>query len=343
MKSSSTNRRRQRGVALLTVLLLVAVMTVLVIGVLDDIRFGLRRAGNAQTVAQAQWYALGAEALAQVQMQRLAQRDGGRTTLEGNWNDRPFLFPIGNGPFGSAGLSESADGEGGAISARVFDSTTCFNLNSVVEGAGEQWQRRDLGVEQFIALLRALEFSAAQAGSLADALVDWIDADQQRSARGAEDANYGAYRTAGTLLSEVSELRAVQGYGAEIYVRLRPYVCALPGAELSPVNINTLEREDGAIVSMLAGGTIGAAEGRRVILARPPDGWRDYAAFWGQPALSGVVVPNPVLNQIALRTRYFGLHAQVEYGGAQVVLSALFEQDAAGDTALVARRWSSDE
>src|SRR3546814_2109829 len=54
----------QKGVALLTVLLLVAVMSVLVMGMLDDIRFGLRRTSNAQAMAQAQWYALGAESLA---------------------------------------------------------------------------------------------------------------------------------------------------------------------------------------------------------------------------------------------------------------------------------------
>lgn len=325
------HQHRQRGVALLTVLLLVAVMTVLVIGVLDDIRFGLRRAGNAQTVAQAQRYALGAETLAQVQMQQLAQRDGARTTLEGGWNDKPFLFPIDNG----------------AISARVFDSTTCFNLNSVVEGAGEQWRRREIGVRQFTALLRALEFSGREADGLADALVDWIDADQARSGFGAEDAEYSmrrpSYRTSGTLLAEVSELRAILGYNADLYARLRPHVCALPVADLSPVNINTLEADDAIILSMLTQGAIGRDQARRIIAARPAGGWRDHASFWNQPALARATVPDPVLNQVALRTRYFGLHAEVEYGDAQVVLSALFEQDTAGNTSLVARRWTLDE
>ena len=70
---------RQSGVALLTVLLLVAVMSVLVMSVLDDIRFGLRRASNAQSTAQAQWYALGAETLAMAQIDKLSARDPGRT------------------------------------------------------------------------------------------------------------------------------------------------------------------------------------------------------------------------------------------------------------------------
>jgi general secretion pathway protein K len=327
-------RHGQRGVALLTVLLLVAVMTVLVIAVLDDIRFGLRRAGNAQAVAQAQWYALGAEALAQARIRQLSARDNARTTLAGDWNDNPLLFPI-------------EDGEGGMVRARLYDGTTCFNLNSVVEGAIEQWQRREIGVRQYVALLQSLDVPERQSQALADALVDWIDADAAGSALGAEDGAYLArrptYRTGGTLLAEASELRAIDGYDPDIYARLRPFVCALPTAELSPVNINTLTADDAAIVSMLTMGALDMRQARRLIATRPADGWRDYAGFWNRPELAEAALPNPVLEQVALRTRYFGMETEVAYGDAQVVLSATFEQDVDGSTTLIARRWTPDE
>lgn len=327
------NLARQRGVALLTVLLLVAVMTLLVVAMLDDIRFGLRRAGNAQTVSQAQWYALGTETLAQVQIRRLTERDGVRTTLAGGWNGRPFLFPIGDGQHPQ-----------GMIRARVSDGTACFNLNSVVEGAVEQWRRRTIGVEQYLALLQALAFPRSQAQALVDALVDWIDSDQERSAAGAEDPVYAArtpaYRTAGSLLGEVSELRAIAGYDRDAYARLRPHVCALPVADLSPVNVNTLGAEDAVILSMLTGNAVAPGTARRILAARPADGWQDPAAFWSQPALALAAVPDPVLQQVALRTRYFELQTEVEYGGAEVVLSALLEQDAVGTVRQVARRWT---
>lgn len=45
--------------ALLTVLLLVAVMAAVAVLVLDDIRFSVRRTMNAETQSQAQWYAAG--------------------------------------------------------------------------------------------------------------------------------------------------------------------------------------------------------------------------------------------------------------------------------------------
>lgn len=191
---------RQRGVALLTVLLLVAVMTVLMVAVLDDLRFGLRRSGNGEAMTQAQWYALGSEAFARQRLQTLSRRDPLRTTLDGGWDDQPLSFPL----------------EGGSVQLRLRDRGSCFNLNSVVFGAAEQWQRSEEGVRQYVALLRTLGIAPAQADALADALVDWIDSDQQLGAQGAEDAAYLQsalpLRTGDTLLAGVSELRAIAGY-----------------------------------------------------------------------------------------------------------------------------------
>jgi general secretion pathway protein K len=321
---------RERGAALLTVLLLVAVMTVLLVAVLDDIRFGLRRTGNAQALAQAQWYALGSEELARARIHQLA-RDDGRTTLEGGWNGRPFVFPV----------------EGGVMRVRLDDATTCFNLNSVVEGTMGQWSRREAGVGQYRALLQALEFTPAQAAGMADALVDWIDSDQVSGPAGAEDAAYATrgpgYRTSGALLAEVSELRAIVGHDAASYARLRPHVCALPDNALSPVNINTLGEDDAVLLAMLSDNALDADAARRVIAARPAGGWHDLPGFTLQPAIKAADLPDPVLQQLKLRTRYFNLRTEVDYGGAEVVLSALLDNDPYGPVRLVARRWTHDE
>lgn len=322
--------RRQSGVALLTVLLLVAVMSVLLVSVLDDIRFGVRRAGNAQAQSQAQWYALGAESLARSRLQALAARDRQRTTLEGDWNDRPFVFPI----------------EDGLIRARISDQSACFNLNSVVEGAEEQLYRRDTGVRQFVALARGLGIAPQRASELADALADWIDSDQATGPLGAEDSHYlrrrEPYRTSGTLLAEASELRAIRGFDDAVYRQLRPHVCALPSPELSPVNINTLDRDDALMLVMISEGQLGLAAARSVIERRPAGGWRDFATFWATPAMAALNPGNDALQQLSLRTKYFGLHAEVQYLDADVVLSALLEIDAAGEVRSLARRWTPD-
>lgn len=321
----------QAGMALLTVLLLVAVMAALAVAMLDEIRFGLRRGQNGQAMARAQWLAISTDTLAREQIRRLLQRDPARTTLEGGWNGRPFVFPV----------------EGGSIRAVLRDGGNCFNLNSVVEGAPGQWRRRTIGVGQYIALLDALDIRGSAAQGLADALVDWIDSDGARSPSGAEDDAYArrrpAYRSSGTLLAETSELRAIAGYDEGTYRRLRPHVCALPDNLLSPLNLNTLGEGDAPLLQMLTASALDAASARRVIAARPASGWHQAAAFWAQPALQALPLPGEVLGQAGVRTRYFHLQAQVAFGEAQLHMTQLFDADATGRVRLLARRWSEDE
>ncbi|MDP3490385.1 MAG: type II secretion system minor pseudopilin GspK [Phenylobacterium sp.] len=293
--SRLAHRPSERGVALLTVLLLVAVLATLASVVLDDIRFGLRRAANAQAVGQARWYALGAETLAAGQITQLV-RASDRVTLDGGWSNRPFSFPI----------------ENGLIQGRIADGGACFNLNSVVQGTGDVLGRREAGIAQFRALLTALNFAPREAEMLGAALTDWIDSDGVRESGGAEDEAYLAgsppYRTGGTLLAEVSELRAIRGFTPAVYARLRPYVCALPSSDLSPINVNTLTGERAILITMLTEGGVTPELARRVIEARPSGGW-SVEAFWAVPALSEHIPADP--GQVKATSRYFTLQTEV--------------------------------
>lgn len=321
----------ERGVALLTVLLLVAVMSTLAVGVLDDIRFSLRRTANAQAVGQARWYAMGAEALARNEIQRLSVLASDRTTLDGGWNGRVIRFPI----------------DDGLIQARVRDATHCLNLNSVVTGTDGTWTRNETGVAQFTALAAGLGLPPNLADGLAAALVDWIDADQARENGGGEDEAYARaaipYRTAGTLLAEASELRAIRGFEPEVYDRLRPYVCALPTADLSPINVNTLPEEKAVLLTAVTGGDLSVERARRVIAGRPAAGWTSVSEFWRSEGLEGAIPSDAAVNQVQVRTLYFGLDTEVAYLDAEVVSSALFQQGRDGRLRLAARRWARDE
>lgn len=265
MRPGSDNRE---GMALLTVLLLVAVMAVVAVAVLDDVRFSVRRATNAETQAQAQWYASGAEALARRQVARLLATGPARTPLEPAWSGRRLSFPI----------------DDGSISAVVTDGQACFNLNSLVEGVGEDLLARPPGQAQFLALGRAVGAPDSRMRAVADALTDWLDADNVSRPLGAEDGAYAGlatpYRTGGVMLAEVSELRAVRGVDDDLYRRLRPYVCALPTSRLSPLNVNTLTPEQAPLLMMLTDNALGPESASAVIARRPRSGWTDPAAFW---------------------------------------------------------------
>jgi len=320
---------REKGAALLTVLLMVAVIAVIAVAVLDDIRFGVRRATNARSASQAQWYAIGAEQLARRQIIRLTRRDPFRTTLEGDWNGRSLQFPI----------------DHGAMVVRISDATSCFNLNSLVEAdQGEPFRRRELGVRQFSKLLSLL--GVGDAATLAGSLVEWMDSNDVGPAD-AEDPAYAGlsppYRTAGGPLAEVSELRAVRGFTAKTYAALRPYVCALPTTDLSPININTLPADRTLLLTALTQGAIPEATARAAIAGRPAAGWPDVATFWAQRALLATPPSDEVREQLRVRTRFFALETQVTFDDLPIASSALFEAQSAGGGRLGARRWTLDE
>lgn len=328
MRRGSGNRE---GMALLTVLLLVAVMSVVAVAVLDDVRFSVRRATNAETQAQAQWYASGAEALARGQVARLLAAGPARTPLQPEWNGRRLDFPI----------------ENGSIGAVITDGQACFNLNSLVEGVGEDLLARPLGTAQFLALGRAVGAPDSRMRAVADALTDWLDADGVSRPLGAEDGAYAGltrpYRTGGVMLAEVSELRAVKGVDADLYRRLRPWVCALPTSRPSPLNVNTLTPEQAPLLTMLTGGALNRETARAVIARRPRGGWPDAAAFWAQPALATVEVPDEARDQVTVLTRYFNLRIEVDHGGGRAVRTALLHAQPDGVVRTVIQRWTPEE
>ena len=327
-------RRRgneREGMALLTVLLLVAVMSVVAVAILDDVRFSVRRATNLEFQSQAQWYAAGVENLAHGQIARLLAAGPVRTPLEPAWNGRPMSFPI----------------DGGTLTATVTDGQACFNLNSLALGVGEDLTARPLGAAQFLALGRAVGAPDSRMRAITDALTDWLDADTTPSPLGAEDGAYAGlatpYRTGGAMLAEVSELRAVKGVDAATYRRLRPYLCALPTSRLSPLNVNTLTPDQAPLLTMLTNGAVGVEQARAVIAARPRDGWADAAAFWAQPALAAVQVDLEARDQITVLTRFFDLRVDVELGGSRAVRTALLEAGSDGRVRTVIQRWIPEE
>ena len=194
--------------------------------------------------------------------------------------------------------------------------------------------------------MRLLEVPEGPARQIAAASADWVDSDQNESREGAEDRAYDGgeqpYRTGGTLFAEVSELRAVAGMAPEIYERLRPWLCALPSTDLSPINVNTLSPDQAPLLAMLAPEQISLESARMVFARRPAGGWGSLSDFYQEPQLAGIVVQGDVLTQPQLRTRWFTIDLRVELQGAELIETALIDARIA-PARVVVRRWGSDD
>ena len=330
-------RHGEAGAALLSVLILVGVMGAIAATMFDRLRLATLLGSNAGVQDQARAQAMIAETLATARIDDLLKAAPGKTTLRGDWNGRTTTLPLPGGP----------------AQLRVDDGGNCFNLNSLVLANGPEMQvSRPVAVAQFIALMRLRAVPEAAARRIAAATADWIDSDDRPNPDGAEDAAYRgrtpAYRTANALLAEVSELRAVDGVTPEIYARVRPMLCALPLAELSPINVNTLGPTQAPLVAMLLPETVGSVDARlrlaaRVLAERPENGWDEPQEFWNTPALrDDVVAGDGVFEQVQVRTRWFALAMRINSGDTVLRETALI--DARRPPArIVTRRWTEDE
>lgn len=303
---------RERGAALLSVLLLVAVMAVIAAVMLDRLNLAVRLAGNGQAMTQARLYATSAETLAMVRIKALVDTSQERTVDRTGLLGQDFPLPMPRGQ----------------IMARVNDAGNCFNVNSLVEADAQGTLRlRLIGLNQMRALMKGLAIPDAEAAVISDSVADWIDSDNAPAPNGAEDDTYQGrpvpYRTAGRLIGDVSEIRAVRGMTPQFYERLRPWLCALPGADLSPINVNTLRPDQALLLAMTAPETIPLERARGVLAARPPLGWAS-----AEDALRGIAgegaggVP---LNQLQVRSRWFLLTQTVTVDSASVEEQALID------------------
>lgn len=296
-------REGERGAALLTVLLLVAVISVLAATALEKLRLSTRLAGNAAAGEQARAYGYAAETLALARIDNLLGKAGQRVTLAGNWSGTPFRLPV----------------PGGLATARVRDGGNCFNLNGlVVESEPGVYGAYTPARLQFARLMRLVGVPTALAGGIADATSDWLDSDSAALPSGAEDGAYtGAatpYRTANTLMADVSELRAVSGVTPQVYAKVRPWLCTLPVAKPSPINVNTLLPEQAPLFAMLLPDTLGVESARQMLLKRPAAGFESPAAFWKVPAQGGITADADAVAQTSVTTRWFALQVDVALG-----------------------------
>ena len=303
--------RAQRGVALITVLLVVAVVTVVCSGLIARQQLAIRSSANQLHVRQAWHYALGGETLAQAVLRR--------DLLQGN--PRAPVDHLGEAwaqPLAPFNLDE-----GGKLQVRIVDPSGRFNLNSLVR----KGQANEAAVAQFRRLLRSLQIDKPYA----ERLVDWLDIDQEPSGGfGAEDNQYllaqPAYRAANRALSDVSELRLLLEMTEADYLRLLPYVSALPAD--ATLNVNTA----GALVlaSLADGLPLATAEG--LVAARGRQGYADVASFVAQ--LPGLKVQGQGL---AVGSQYFEVISDVSVGDRRQALRSTLQRSSDGRVYVLAR------
>jgi general secretion pathway protein K len=301
---------RQRGVALITAILITALVSSVALSLAWDNALDMRRTMTLLYRDQAVQVALGAESWIQSIL---------RDDLEETDTDHLGEIWASELP----GLPVQSDVVQGELFGAIEDLQGRFNINNLIDQNGEV---DELALEQFQRLLIALELDPRFAGIAAD----WLDANQEAAfPDGAEDPIYTgfvpAYRTPNLPITHATELAALEGMDKASFDILAPHIVALPGR--TSINVNTAT----AAVLQSLDENLTASDVESLISEREDGGFADV-----QNTFSTLVAPE-ILPQLEETTSYFQLRLVVQIATVRIIYFSTLQRGANGQVVPILR------
>ncbi len=209
---------RQKGLALITVLFIFALVSLLAISMQKRQVMSMAQASATFNRTQAMLLAVSAEDVAKA----FLKLDGKRDKDEGQeWDGAVELW---NNPV-------TMELSGAEVFINIRDLQGLFNLNSLSPG-----DNADAARQRFERLLNNLSLPAsASPADIALQTKEWLDTDS--SASNTYQNLTPSYSASGMAFSHPSELLLLEGVDRETYLLIEPYVTALPKS--TALNINT--------------------------------------------------------------------------------------------------------
>ncbi|NKF23141.1 type II secretion system minor pseudopilin GspK [Solimonas marina] len=219
-----SRRQRQRGVVLITAILVVALAAIAAAAILTSGSLAIHRTQNLNESELGWWYDDGVESWGRTILERDTQMNK-YDSLADIWAMPVDFLPV----------------DQGGLRGGISDLQGRYNLNNLAVSNTESYQ------EQLTIFTRlyeaATEGDEYQAKALASAIRDYVDADSDPTGTdGGEDAEYLGMdpprRVPNRPMASPTELLAVKGMTPKVYAKLAPYVCALPQIG-TKINVNT--------------------------------------------------------------------------------------------------------
>ncbi len=309
------SRATQRGAAIITALLVVMLAATISSILLAQQSEALTRVQRATERAQLNLFANTTLTWARTAL-LTQQKNSTYVSLGQPWAQGLVARPIETAT--AAGVLRDAQGK--------------FNVNNLVDGAGK---RREEDAKVFVRLLEILKLDV----NIADAVIDWLDRDDDTSVPGGAENGYywsqrPAYRAANRTIDGVDELRRVKGIDDRVFIALAPFVTALPSplaanGERTRVNINTASQE---VLRALFGDVAPEEVAETVRLRELP--FKDLADIKERRKSIPVAT---VDNFLDVKSRFFEADLAITGETSQVRLAALLQlQDATPRTSATA-------
>ncbi|WP_313081116.1 type II secretion system minor pseudopilin GspK [Atlantibacter sp.] len=283
----SSREHRQRGVALLVVLILLVLMSVMAARISQQFTGNLQRIQYQLSQQKLRWAILSADR----QIRSALEKDMADPQKAGAFKqlwDEPL----------------ETDVDGVVVKSNVVDGQNCFNVNSLLPspaaatatpaavtstqpdsgdpnaGLSEEEQRKKM-VEY---LLNSTGINPMTAETLYKQLNDYLGVENSDPNALATDFTqaYASQKPprvpAHQMMVSISEIKLLPDFPVGYYPRVAQLFCALPTTKTA-VNVNTLERDQAPLLSAMFFGSLTAEDVMRLIDQRPETGWETVDSF----------------------------------------------------------------
>lgn len=263
---------KQRGVALLVVLILLVMMSALAAKISQQFCSNLQKTRYQVSQQQLRWAMQSQEAVIKDRLQTFASGESKGLSPQGEWHE-----PL------------ETQGENYTVISQIEDAQTCFNVNSllavdptppVTDAAALPTKPvKEQIIEQ---LLIDSGVSTVVAEEIYQQLVDYLDGDSTTAKEGQEsDAWAGtvpARLPANQMMRTISEIKLLPAFPQAAYAKVSKVLCALPDTR-GTVDVNTLIPAQAPLLSALFIGKLSEDEAARLLDSRPEEGWESVEAL----------------------------------------------------------------
>ncbi|NVI09574.1 type II secretion system minor pseudopilin GspK [Paraburkholderia youngii] len=352
--SASRARTRERGAAIISALLVVALSAILVSGMLWRQQVQIRRIENQRLLSQAQWVARGALDWTRLILRSEGDTSAGITYLDGLWGV-PIAKTRLSDFLGQIGEVRAEQGAATYLSGSIEDAQSRFNLRNLVASPAPGVTQ--ISAEQMGAYQRLL-VSLGLSGQLAKVTALHVRAGLSQSATrfqtgtsisgspqvggggmtggnftnqpGIEDGEDNV-AVAPLLMTGVDSLLDIPGYTPEIVAKLRPFVTVLP--TVTAVNMNTASAE--VIAAVVPGMAVSQAQA--LVARRQTVFFRNAGDVQLALTAAGVQSASIDPNQFDVTSSYFLVHGTVQHERAEVDRTTLVYRDPLTHTTRIVR------
>jgi general secretion pathway protein K len=323
MSDSLSKCSKQKGVALITVMLIVALCAVIASQMTARLQMQVQRSANISFNQQAYWYAMGAEAFSKRVLIAAFQEDKDVTHLGQMWAQGETTFPV----------------DFGDITGEISDLQSCLNLNALRAPLAKKSTSTDpnsadkkvparLAFENLLINLQLEGISQFEVESMADSLTDWLDENSRISGSGgAEDDDYASrefpYLAANNFLASINELRVVAHFTPAIIEAIKPYVCIIPASDEHKININTIDAEKAVLLQALLDSTLEEAE--QILSARDDEGFETIEDFYNLPEVTKLKNSDSSKDQFVVDSEYFTLKASASFNNSFFAMNSVMK------------------